>query len=113
MSRSHGAGAHATTRAVKVGIGAAETAESTAVACTLPERVRGNGFGVLGLVQSFGDMGSTVVAGILWSTLSPLVAFGYAAAWMLASVLLSPLLRPTSPPSDPNDSPRSVKGETA
>ncbi|MDX5962485.1 MFS transporter [Rhodococcus opacus] len=43
-----------------IGIGAAETAESTAVARTLPERLRGNGFGVLGLVQSFGDMGSTV-----------------------------------------------------
>ncbi|PQP13901.1 MFS transporter [Rhodococcus opacus] len=84
-----------------IGIGAAETAESTAVARTLPERVRGNGFGVLGLVQSFGDMGSTVVAGILWSALSPLVAFGYAAAWMLACVLCSPLLRPTSPPSTP------------
>lgn len=46
-----------------VGIGAAETAESTAVARMLPERLRGNGFGVLGLVQSVGDMGSTVLAG--------------------------------------------------
>ncbi|MDX5962484.1 hypothetical protein SIM91_03895 [Rhodococcus opacus] len=54
-----------------------------------------------------------VVAGIVWSVLSPLVAFGYAAAWMLASVLFSSLLRTTSPPADPDDSARSVKGETA
>lgn len=77
-----------------LGIGAAETAESTAVATTLPEDLRGNGFGVLGLVQAFGDMGSTVVAGILWSLISPMVALGYVAAWMFASVLASPLLKP-------------------
>ncbi|MCW2093105.1 UNVERIFIED_ORG: MFS family permease [Rhodococcus erythropolis] len=77
-----------------LGIGAAETAESTAVAQTLPEDLRGNGFGVLGLVQAFGDMGSTVVAGILWSLFSPMVAFGYVAAWMFASILASPLLKP-------------------
>ena len=77
-----------------IGIGAAETAESTAVARMLPERLRGNGFGVLGLVQSVGDMGSTVVAGVLWSLISPLVAFGYAAAWMAGSVAASRMLRP-------------------
>ena len=38
-----------------VGIGFAETAESTVVAQALPERLHGNGFGVLGLVQSFGN----------------------------------------------------------
>jgi len=77
-----------------VGIGAAETAESTAVAQSLPEPLRGNGLGVLGLVQAFGDMDSTVVAGVLWSLISPIVAFGYAAVWMLASVSSSRLLHP-------------------
>jgi MFS family permease len=70
-----------------VGIGFAETAESTVVARGLPERLRANGFGVLGLTQSLGDLGATVVAGVLWSVVSPAAAFGYAAAWMLASVL--------------------------
>ncbi|MFC7752267.1 MFS transporter [Tsukamurella soli] len=37
------------------GIGAVETTESATVARSLPEELRGNGFGVLGLVQSFGD----------------------------------------------------------
>jgi len=69
-----------------VGIGAAEPAESTVVARALPETLRGNGFGVLGLVQAIGDKGSTVVAGLLWSLLSPAIAFGYVAAWTLLSV---------------------------
>jgi len=58
----------------------------------LPETLRGNGFGVLGLVQAIGGMGSTVVAGLLWSLLSPAIAFGYVAAWTLLSV--SPAIAP-------------------
>lgn len=80
-----------------IGIGFAETAESTVVALMLPDRLRGNGFGVLGLVQSLGDLGATLVVGILWAAVSPTVAFGYAAAWMVASVLASGLIRPGTP----------------
>ncbi len=76
-----------------VGIGFGETAESTVVAHGLPERLRSNGFGVLGLTQAVGDLGSTVVAGLLWSLVSPALAFGYLAAWMLASVVASGMLR--------------------
>ena len=76
-----------------VGIGFAETAESTVVARGLPAELRANGFGVLGLTQSIGDLGATVVAGVLWALVSPVLAFGYAAAWMLASILASVLLR--------------------
>jgi MFS family permease len=82
-----------------VGIGFAETAESTAVALALPDHLRGNGYGMLGLVQSAGDIGATVVAGILWAVFSPAVAFSYAALWMLASVLTSSALRPSQPRS--------------
>jgi MFS family permease len=77
-----------------VGIGFAETAESSAVALQLPDRLRGNGFGVLGLVQSFGDLGATLVTGLLWAFISPTIAFLYAVAWMIASVLGSGLIRP-------------------
>lgn len=77
-----------------VGIGCAETAESTLVTRGLPDHLRGNGFGVLGLTQALGDLGATLVAGLLWSLVSPMVAFGYAAAWMAASLLASGLLRP-------------------
>jgi MFS family permease len=68
-------------------IGLAETAESTMVALALPDRLRGNGYGVLGLVQSFGDLGASLVAGLLWAVVSPTVAFVYVSVWMLASVV--------------------------
>jgi len=80
-----------------VGIGFAETAESTVVAQQLPDLLRANGFGVLGLTQSIGDLFATVVAGILWATVSPALAFFYAATWMLASVIASRLLSTRSP----------------
>jgi MFS family permease len=75
-----------------IGIGFAETAESTVIAKGLPDRLRANGFGVLGLTQAFGDLGATLVAGLLWSLVSPTVAFTYAAVWMLGSVVASGLL---------------------
>lgn len=77
-----------------VGIGLGETAESTVVALMLPDRIRGSGFGVLGLVQSAGDLGSSLVVGLLWAAVSPTLGFLYAAAWMAASVATSALLRP-------------------
>ena len=70
-----------------VGIGFAQTAETTLVALALPDRLRGNGFGVLGLLQSFGDLGATLVMSWLWAAFSPTLAFGYVAAWMAASLL--------------------------
>ncbi|GAA5076782.1 MFS family permease [Thermocatellispora tengchongensis] len=75
-----------------VGIGLAETAESTLVARALPDRLRGSGFGLLGIVQAGGDLLSSAVVGLLWATVSPAVAFGYAAAWMLASLAVIPLV---------------------
>jgi hypothetical protein len=59
----------------------------------LPDHLRGNGFGVLGLIQSFGDLGATLVTGLLWAAFSPGIAFSYAAAWMIASLAASVLLR--------------------
>ncbi|HOA28199.1 MAG TPA: MFS transporter [Arachnia sp.] len=79
-----------------IGIGFAETAESTAVATTLPTRLRANAFGVLGLTQAIGDLGATVVAGLLWAAFGPFVAFGYAAIWMLASLATTSGLRPSA-----------------
>jgi MFS family permease len=73
------------------GIGLAETAESTLVAHLLPDRLRGSGFGVLGVVQAAGDLVATVVVGVLYTTVSPAAGFAYAAAWMLASLIASAL----------------------
>ncbi|WP_407791901.1 MFS transporter, putative mdtH (plasmid) [Streptomyces sp. L7] len=71
------------------GIGLAETAESALVARALPDHIRGSGFGVLGGIQAVGNIVGTVVAGILYTTVSPTAAFVYAAAWMLLSLAAS------------------------
>jgi MFS family permease len=88
-----------------VGIGFADTAETTMVALALPDQLRGNGFGVLGLTQSFGDLGATLVMSWLWAAFSPTVAFGYVAAWMAASLLATLLLGHRSTTDQPR-SPR-------
>jgi MFS family permease len=75
------------------GIGLAETAQSAVVAGSLPDSLRSNGFGLLGLVQALGDVGSTLIAGVLWSQWSGRVAFCYLAGWMALSVLAGSLWR--------------------
>ncbi|BCP18153.1 MFS transporter [Mycobacterium paraintracellulare] len=79
--------------AAGAGIGLAEPTESAVVAQLLPDNLRGSGFGVLGVVQAGGDVIATVVAGILYTVISPAAAFAYAAAWMFAAVLASGMLR--------------------
>ncbi|SBS78147.1 Major facilitator transporter [uncultured Mycobacterium sp.] len=76
------------------GIGLAEPTQSAVVSQLLPDRLRGSGFGVLGAVQSVGDLVATVVAGLLYTWVSATAAFGYAAVWMAAAVCASGLLRP-------------------
>jgi MFS family permease len=75
------------------GIGLAETAESTLVAQILPDRLRGSGFGVIGAVQTGGNLIGTVVVGILYTTVSPTAGFVYAAVWMALSVISAGVLR--------------------
>lgn len=78
------------------GIGLAEPTQSAVISQLVPDRLRGSGFGVLGAVQASGDLVATVVAGALYTLASPMVAFGYAAAWMAASVIASGMLRPSA-----------------
>lgn len=102
------------------GIGFAETAESTLVAMMLPDHLRGNGFGVLGLVQAMGDVGASVVVGLVWAAVSPTLAFGYAAMWMVASLVAMLVIRVACPTDEcdphgntkPDDKPRPRKGVT-
>lgn len=80
------------------GIGLAETAESALVARTIPDQVRGSGFGLLGGLQATGDLISTVVVGILYTAVSPTVGFAYAAGWMLLSLVTSTAISPLESP---------------
>lgn len=79
--------------AAGAGIGLAEPTESAVVAQLLPDHLRGSGFGLLGVVQAGGDVIATVVAGVLYTVVSPAAAFAYAAAWMFVAVLASGMLR--------------------
>ncbi|MEU2391297.1 MFS transporter [Streptomyces sp. NPDC007369] len=69
-----------------IGIGAVETAQHAAVAALSAEDLRGSAFGLLAAIQSFGNLAASVVAGVLWTAVSPTAAFAYAAVWMLPAL---------------------------
>jgi MFS family permease len=70
------------------GIACVETAEHAAVATFAPEGIRGSAFGLLAAIQSFGNLAASAVVGLLYTLVSPSVAFGYAAAIMVAALLV-------------------------
>lgn len=82
--------------AAGVAIGCVETAEHAAVAAHAPQAVRGSAFGLLAATQAFGNLAASSVAGILWTLVSPVAAFAYAAALCLAALaaLVPPLRAP-------------------
>jgi len=60
-------------------IGIIDAMERAMAADLLPEELRGTGFGVLATVNGVGDLVSSVVVGALWTSVSPVAGFGYAA----------------------------------
>jgi MFS family permease len=85
--------------AAGVGIGLIETSQHSAVAGLAPLDCRGSAFGLLAAVQSVGQLAASAVAGLLWTAVSPRVAFLYLAAWGLVSLLLFARVRPGRPPA--------------
>ena len=69
-------------------IGCIETSEHAAVAALAPMDLRGSAFGLLATVQSFGNILASGVAGVLWTLLSPTIAFLYLAGWALISCVI-------------------------
>lgn len=58
--------------------------------------IRGSGSGLLAAVQSVGNLAASTIAGILWTTTSPTVAFMFLAAAMTVAVaVLALAARPT------------------
>lgn len=78
--------------AVGISKAAVETAQGSYASEVLPAHMRGRGFGLLGLVDGFGDLVSSVVVGVLWTVTAPAWGFVYAAA--LAAAGAVPLTRP-------------------
>jgi MFS family permease len=70
-----------------IGIGAAETAQTAAVAALAPNQLRGSAFGLLATVQACGNVLASVIAGLLYTIASPTVAFFYVSAWMLIALI--------------------------
>ena len=71
-----------------VGIGLVETAERASVAQFAADEIRGSAFGLLAAIQSFGNLAASAVVGILYTIVSPSVAFGYAAIVMGAALVV-------------------------
>jgi MFS family permease len=59
-------------------IAAEDSLEGALAADLLPEDVRGTGYGVLATVNGAGDFMSSIIVGLLWSTVSPAAGFAYA-----------------------------------
>jgi MFS family permease len=67
--------------------------ENAMTADLVSDRLRGTAFGVLGTVNGVGDLVASVSVGALWTALSPVFAFGYAALLMGLGALILYRLR--------------------
>lgn len=72
--------------AAGIASGATETAEHAAVAALAPTELRGSAFGLLAGIQSMGGLCASAVVGLLWTLVSPTLAFAVAAGAMVVAV---------------------------
>lgn len=75
------------TRVAGLYVAVQEALEGAMTADYVPAETRGVGYGVLGAVNGVGDLVSSVAVGVLWTTVSPVLAFGLAGGVMLAGTL--------------------------
>ena len=73
---------------VGLGIGCAETAQSSSVATLAPFDLRGSAFGILATAQAGANLGASAIAGVLWTAVSPSAAFIFLTAASAAAVPL-------------------------
>jgi len=69
-------------------IAAQDALERAIVADYVPSEARGTGYGLMATVNGVGDLVASAGVGLLWTTVSPVVGFGYAAAMMLAGAVV-------------------------
>ena len=68
---------------------AQQTLERAITADLVPDVIRSTGFGVLASANGVGDLLSSVVVGVLWSTFSPTIAFGYSLVTTIAGAIVT------------------------
>jgi MFS family permease len=66
---------------------------SAVVADTVPERLRGTGFGMFNLVSGVAQLAASVIAGALWSVFGPEGTFLAGAVFTAAALVALPLVR--------------------
>jgi len=71
-----------------------DTVEGVAVRDYVTSEMAGTGYGMLGVTNGIGDFASSLVVGLLWTTIGPAWGFGYAALVGLAGTLLMASIRP-------------------
>ncbi len=70
-------------------IAVADALEGAMTADLVSDPLRGTAYGVLGAVNGVGDLVASALVGVLWTALSPVAAFTYAAAVMgLGAIVL-------------------------
>ena len=74
-------------------VGAEEALEDSLAAELVPREQHGMAFGTLAAVNAVGDFGSSLLVGFLWSSVSPVAAFGAAALLFVAGTVLVLRLR--------------------
>jgi MFS family permease len=72
--------------------GTVKALEKAHAAYILPEEVRGTGMGILQSVDGVGDLISSIVVGMLWSTVAPAAGLIYAAVLSFVAMILLILL---------------------
>jgi MFS family permease len=77
-------------------VGIVDAMERALAADLLPVEQRGIGYGALATANSFGDLLSSVIVGLLWAHVSIAAGFSYAAVLTLAGAFFL-LLVPTRP----------------
>jgi len=80
-------------------VGVEEACEDSLCAELVGEEHHGMAFGVLATVNGVGDMLSSFIVGLLWTTVGIPAAFGYSAILSLAGALL--VLWSRKPPLNP------------
>lgn len=74
-------------------IAAEDALEGALTADFVGPEIRGTAYGVMGTVNGVGDLVASVVVGFLWTVVSPVAGFAYAAVAMLVGALLVRRLR--------------------
>ncbi len=72
---------------------AVDSLEGAITADCVTDKLRGTAYGVMGLVNGFGDLVASVVVGGLWTWVSPTFAFAYAAVVMALGATVLAALR--------------------